>query len=292
MKKILFLLIFMFLSMTATFAADAVMPPDSKADELLTFDEANLRIQSIQARVNELTQRYNTLKDGNAELKKQLDETIAALKKCNEDLYTLIKATKEDVDKFAQQLGNLEGKVRQMKGLSNDELSDRRAEVEAMEKELNTMRQNKIAVLPQFFQRVIDLGNEIKTLYREHSKPKNYIVGKWSENKDCLWNIAGKIEILGDPFMWPKIWQANTQTIRNPDIIRPGQELILPQKGPKTTDEMKAEKKYWRNKKAKEDAAANPAPNATAAPAAHPAAAINEPKEKKASTDAQPKKGK
>jgi len=287
MKKILYLIVMMMITVATAFAGEVQMPPDSKADELLTRDEAALRIQSYQTKVNELTQRLNSLKDGNVELKKQIEQSIADLKKCNEDYYSLIKATKEDVDRFAQQLGVLEGKVRQMKNLSNDELADRRAEVEALENELNAMRKNKIAVLPDFYQRIIDLARDIRSLYREHSKPKTYTVGTWAENKDCLWNIASKIEILGDPFLWPKIWQANTSIIRNPDIIRPGQELQLPQKGPKTPEELKAERKYWRNKKAAQEAVATPEnPQLKQAPATTPA-----PVDKKAATPETPKKG-
>jgi nucleoid-associated protein YgaU len=65
-----------------------------------------------------------------------------------------------------------------------------------------------------------------------------------------LWNISGKAEIYGDPFQWPKIWQANTDIIRNPDIIHPGQVLKIPPPGPKTDEETKAERRYWRDKNA------------------------------------------
>ena len=67
------------------------------------------------------------------------------------------------------------------------------------------------------------------------------------------------MEIYGDPFQWPKIWQANTDQIRNPDIIHPGQVLKVPPAGPKTDDESKAERKYWRKKRAAQAAAAEAA---------------------------------
>jgi len=288
MKKILYLIVMFIITVAAAVAGDVQMPPDSKPDEQLTRDEATLRIQNYQSKVNELNQRLNSLKDGNVELKKQIEESIAALKNCNDEYYSLIKATKEDVERFAQQLGVLEGKVRQMKNLSNDELADKRADVEALENELNQMRRNRIAVLPDFYQRIIDDARDIRSLYREHSRLKTYTVGTWAENKDCLWNIAGKIEILGDPFLWPKIWQANTNIIRNPDIIRPGQELLLPVKGPKTPEETKAERRYWRNKKAAQ-AAAEVTPTA-GNPQLKQAPVTPEAKDKKAA-EAQPKKG-
>jgi LysM repeat protein len=42
---------------------------------------------------------------------------------------------------------------------------------------------------------------------------------------DTLWNISGKE--LGDPFLWPKIWQENPK-IANPDRIYPGQKIRIP----------------------------------------------------------------
>jgi len=152
----------------------------------------------------------------------------------------------------------LEAKVRDMQKLSEDKLLDRQEDVKKLEAELNELRANKISIMPEFFPKIISLAKDIRGLYRE-KKITTYTVGTWAENRDCLWNIAGKIDIYADPFMWPKIWQGNTDQIRNPDIIFPGQGLKIPSKGPKSTEEMKAERKYWRNKKqAQAEAAAQP----------------------------------
>jgi hypothetical protein len=42
---------------------------------------------------------------------------------------------------------------------------------------------------------------------------------------DCLWDLAFKF--LGNPFQWPRIWQANVY-IKNPDLIYPGDILKIP----------------------------------------------------------------
>jgi nucleoid-associated protein YgaU len=135
-----------------------------------------------------------------------------------------MRATKNDLEAFRQQLGVLEGKVRQMKGLSNDELADRVEEVKALETELNRLRGNKLSCIPEFYDKILSLARDIKGLYRE-KKITGYTVGTWAQDRDCLWNISGKMEIYGDPFQWPKIWQANTDQIRNPDIIHPGSSI-------------------------------------------------------------------
>lgn len=40
---------------------------------------------------------------------------------------------------------------------------------------------------------------------------------------DCLWNIAGKAGIYGDPYQWPLIYDANKDQIKDANLIYPGQ---------------------------------------------------------------------
>jgi nucleoid-associated protein YgaU len=228
-----------------------------KPDEELTKEEAIQRIAEFQNIVNDLQSKLNALDAEIQKLQDDLNQTNKRLNDCLDNYLGLLGInpetnkpfTKEDMEKFKQKLGQIEGKIREMQRLSNDELADRRKEVEELENSLNQLRMIKLAILPEFYNKVISLASEIKGLYRE-KKIKTYTVGTWAENRDCLWNIAAKTEFFGDPFMWPKIWQANTNLIKNPDIIYPGQQLTIPPPGPKTPDEIKAERKYWRMKRA------------------------------------------
>jgi nucleoid-associated protein YgaU len=43
---------------------------------------------------------------------------------------------------------------------------------------------------------------------------------------DTLRSIAARF--LGDERRWREIFEANRATISNPDIIRPGMELVIP----------------------------------------------------------------
>lgn len=45
---------------------------------------------------------------------------------------------------------------------------------------------------------------------------------------DCLWYIAGYPEIYGNPLRWPLIYKANKDQIKDPDLIYPGQVLVIP----------------------------------------------------------------
>lgn len=44
---------------------------------------------------------------------------------------------------------------------------------------------------------------------------------------DNLWNISGKGEVYGNPYMWPLIYKGNNDKINDPDLIYPGQEFEI-----------------------------------------------------------------
>ena len=61
--------------------------------------------------------------------------------------------------------------------------------------------------------------------------PAQYLVKTWASVRDCLWNIAGKKEIYGDPFQWRVIYNANKNKLprpNDPDLIEPGMILDIP----------------------------------------------------------------
>jgi hypothetical protein len=47
-----------------------------------------------------------------------------------------------------------------------------------------------------------------------------------------------------DASLWPKIWLANLDQVKDPDVIRPGQRLRVPDKAPLTAAERAAGKRY------------------------------------------------
>ncbi len=229
-----------------------------KPDEQLTKAEAEQRIQQWESKVANLQAQYQAVSAEVQRLESQLNQIVSDIRQCNESLYALLGATEADIERFRQQLGVLEGRVRQYRGLSDEALIERRAEIAALEGELNALRGQKIALLPEFYNRIIELARQIRGLYRE-PKEKTYTVGTWARDRDCLWNISGKPDIYGDPFQWVKIWQANTDQIRNPDLIYPGQRLRAPPPGPKTPEELKAERAYYRKKRLEQQRAAEAA---------------------------------
>jgi nucleoid-associated protein YgaU len=232
------------------FAAPAfaqVVDPN-KPDAELTKEEAQLRITEWQNKVNELKTKLDNLNTTVNSMNTQMTQIAADTKRCNDDLYALVGATAADVANFRERLGRIESRTREMQRMSEDQRRTMLKDIDTLEMNLNGMRREKIAVLPEFTNKIIDLARDNKGLRPGKGATNTYTVGTWEKDRDCLWNISAKDNIYGDPLMWPKIWQANTDKIRNPDIIHPGQELTIPPAGPKTDEELRAERLYYRRK--------------------------------------------
>jgi hypothetical protein len=59
---------------------------------------------------------------------------------------------------------------------------------------------------------------------------------------ECLWWISEYKHVYNDPFMWPLIFKANRDKIKNPDLIYPGQQFDVPRYG-FDLEEVKASRK-------------------------------------------------
>lgn len=44
---------------------------------------------------------------------------------------------------------------------------------------------------------------------------------------DHLWGISGKSSVYGNPYKWPLIYKANSDKIKDADLIHPGQVLDI-----------------------------------------------------------------
>jgi len=218
--------------------------------EEMTEEEAAQKIQMLEKRSTELQRQQDALDRQLEEKNKVLKQKQDDYEKCIDELYALVGATRQDVDAFEARLKRLENKVAELLRLSPMDLLARKSEVDEAEEEYKNLAGNKISLLPAFYDRVQRMGENIRTLRETLSRAeKTYVVGTWSKDRDCLWNIAKKPDIYGDAFKWPKIWQKNRDQIKNPDLIYPGQVLKVPAPAPLTPEEESAARRYYRQKR-------------------------------------------
>ena len=56
---------------------------------------------------------------------------------------------------------------------------------------------------------------------------------------ETLWTIAA--DAMGDPRLWPAIYRANRDQIKDPALVYPGQQLAIPAIDPAMREELRSE---------------------------------------------------
>ncbi len=168
------------------------------------------KFQSLTSEIAGLTTDIDKLRESSAKL---------IVPNCDQELNKLVSATTADIDNYRKAVNDIEGKIRRKEGPKADR-----------QKDLDALRSNKIAALPEFFgklnnlQSLLDGWVEENSVVENVSSKDNYTVVKG----DCLWFIAKKKENYGNGFAWPKIYQANKDQIKNPNLIYPKQTFKIP----------------------------------------------------------------
>lgn len=186
----------------------------------MTEEEWQAEMNRLTQKKADLTAELNSLQNDVNTLKTKF-AGMQTYEECTDEAYALVGATGADVESFKQKVDALNAKV-QSKESPKD---DRQAELDAL-------KANKLSALPMFYDKVHNQMQRALDAWQEAPKEILYTVVKG----DCLWRIAGKDAHYGNPFAWPKIYKANRDQIKNPDLIYPKQVFKIPN----LTDEEKA----------------------------------------------------
>ena len=178
----------------------------------MTKEEWQNEMNRLTEEKSSLTKEFESLKNDVANLTKTRDG-LQSYDDCVNGIYAMLGTTKEGVDDFRKQLGDLTSKI----DAREEPKADRQAGLDAMKK-------NKISALPEFFDQVHNQLQAKLDAWIEKPKEIEYTVVKG----DCLWNIAKKKEHYANPFAWPIIYKANRDQIKNPDLIFPKQIFKIP----------------------------------------------------------------
>jgi nucleoid-associated protein YgaU len=267
-------------------AALLVLSVGVTAQEKMTKDQWQQEINKYTAQRNDLSAKLKTQSAQLTSLQEQSPKLDDMYKKCMDELYALVGA---DADKAAAYRGEVdaaEAKASELSRLSDADLVARSGEVDELATKVKGLWDNKLSLIPEFWDRLTVLNDKVKSLQATlAAQVKTYTVGTWAKDRDCLWNISKKKEIYDNAWLWPKIWQGNRDQIKDPDIIHTGQMLKIPQGKEMNDEEKAAAKKYYHKVAAKAAAAAQAAaaavaPAQTPPPAPAPAAKPAEPAKK------------
>lgn len=218
MKKTTFFAIALGVGMTAS-TAFAQYPAD------FTKDQADSTISFRRSEISTLQGQLNQAKSDVTRTNTDISTRMAEVNSCRDALYALLGTDRNGYNAYRERLQRAEQELGTLRGMgANADM----ARINALENEIRYLRGEKIVLIRDHKNRVQSASNGFIQMKRG-LVPQNgiYTVGTWRENRDCLWNIAKKPEIYNDAFAWPKIWRANMDQIKNPDVIHPGMQLAI-----------------------------------------------------------------
>jgi nucleoid-associated protein YgaU len=222
------------------------------AQEKMTKEQWQQEINKYTGLVNEVKGKIKTLADEIAALQSQSTKLDADYEKCMDELYALVGSDKEKAASFRAEIESAEAKADELMRLSDADLMARSSEVNDLAAKVKSLWENKLSLIPEFWDRLTALNEKVKSLQTTLAGAgKTYTVGTWQRNRDCLWNISKKKDIYDNAWMWPKIWQGNRDQIKDPDVIHQGQKLKIPNAGEMSKEEKAAARSYYSRKAGK-----------------------------------------
>lgn len=182
-----------------------------------TFAQEDMTEEEWQNEINRLNEQKTALTQERDQLQSDLNSlkstTVQSFDDCMNELYALVGATRTDVDNFRRMVSELNGQIMRKESPKEDRQTM-----------LDSLKGIRVSALPEFYDKVHNQMQRSLDAWQEVPQEISYTVVRG----DHLWGIAKKKEHYGNPFAWPKIYQANRDQIKNPDLIYPQQTFKIP----------------------------------------------------------------
>ncbi len=195
-----------------------------KEDWQLEMNGLSQQQAGLQKTIDSLNKDITGFKDEGS----KLDQENEAL--WNE-IYAAIGTDKAGVEEMKAKLTALETRIGDYAKQSDEALSKIVPDLENLKAEVEANKKDRRYALTEIYNKVNDLTNRCDQLI---SRGKNYTPPKPRHDTyvvvggDYLWRISGRQAVYSDPFQWMKIYSANRDQIRNPDLIFVNQSFLIP----------------------------------------------------------------
>ncbi len=203
----------------------------SYGQEKMSWDEYEAQLLSWQQREAQakatIAQEEEAIENIKAEIA-ALDKRIAEI---TQQTYKLLGITQADVDRLDADIKGIHDHINKLKSMSSQELEFKRDEIAGIEKQINALEAWPAAKLPVMMDKIEGLRRALAELRMKLPKlPRTHTVVKG----ECLYVISGYSQIYNDPLKWPRIYRANKDKIKDPNLIYPGWVLDIPRGYPST----------------------------------------------------------
>ena len=195
-------------------------------EDKMTREEYVAQMADLQQRETAAQQQIEALNGQIDDLNGQINACDLAIADLNDQIGMLVDATGTQIDAFGNRLDAIIGQLEGLLSLAPEVLIQRRGEAMALAAEVEEMKGNKISAIPEMAEKIAQIDSLLGQIKARIAQPVtiDYTV----ERGDNLWNIAKKEDLYDDPYMWPRIYRANREEIKDPDMIFPEQTLAVP----------------------------------------------------------------
>lgn len=232
-------------------AALLVFALGASAQEL-TKEQWQQQITSLTQQRTELTAKMKALTSDATRMQDQAAQLDADYQKCLDALNSLVGSDAAKAAAYRSEIDAADAKANELMRLSDADLLSRSGEVDELAGRTKGLWENKLSLIPEFWDRLTSLNDKVKSLQSTlKNQVKIYTVGTWAKDRDCLWNISKKKDIYNNAWLWPKIWEGNRDQIKDPDVITRGQKLKIPKGNELSGEEKTAARKYYAKKAGK-----------------------------------------
>ena len=190
-------------------------------DYLVELQQWQQREQAAQAQIAQLETEIAALRQRLADLDRQINDTT-------NQMWRALQTNERAFQDYLNQLNRLRDQLRGLLNLSPGDLYRRGDEAERARQQFENLSNNPAGRHPDarsIIQELERLMNRLETALENAVPPYDtYTVVRG----DYLYRISGKAEIYNDPFQWVKIWSKNRELVKNPDLIYPDWNLMIP----------------------------------------------------------------
>ena len=159
-------------------------------------------------------------------LKNEIETIEHEIAVVGNEIYDLLGTDEDGLNRYSEDLADLREQVEDLRALPAEELLTRQDEIAGLRKRLDELKKDKHSLLTEYSEELDLISGLLDQMKVKAPQSRNeyYLVSRG----DCLWRISGKKQIYNDPYKWPRIFSANRDQIKDPDLIYPDQRLLIP----------------------------------------------------------------
>jgi nucleoid-associated protein YgaU len=211
---------------TSLLALGLLFVESVSAQDKMTREQYKMEMADLDVREGAAQAEITRLESQIAALKSDIDAVDADAGSVRGNTLSLLGVSEREFKAAEKSLRSMLKQLDGLSALAPEERFHQRGELDDIEARLAIVKKRKLASHPDLAHLIARVDGMLKDL--RSGMPRQMSIDYTVVRGDNLWNIAKKDDIYADPYMWPRLYRANREAIKDPDLIYPKQTLAVP----------------------------------------------------------------